>query len=65
MEGFTAAVEDLAKAQMTLLAQIEKRSAVSEEWNKSVEAQMEFAGHGKSWTTASRSNVCCFKPMAR
>ena len=35
MEGFAAAVEDLAKAQITLLAQIEKRSAISEEWNKS------------------------------
>ena len=34
MEGFTAAVEDLAKAQITLLAQIEKRSAVSDEWTK-------------------------------
>ena len=34
MEGFTAAVEDLAKAQITLLAQIEKRSVVSEEWTK-------------------------------
>ena len=40
MEGFTAAVEDLAKAQTTLLAQIEKRSVVSEEWNKSVAAQL-------------------------
>lgn len=42
MEGFAAAVEDLAKAQMTLLAQIEKRSAVSEEWNKSVDSQMKL-----------------------
>ena len=34
MEGFTAAVEDLAKAQITLLAQIDKRSVVSDEWTK-------------------------------
>ena len=40
MEGFTAAVEDLAKAQITLLAQIEKRSVVSEEWTKAVAAQL-------------------------
>src|SRR2546430_4292387 len=42
MEGFAAAVEDLAKAQTTLLAQIEKRSVVSEEWNKSVDTQMKL-----------------------
>ena len=40
MEGFTAAVEDLAKAQITLLAQIDKRSAVSDEWTKAVAAQL-------------------------
>ena len=40
MEGFNAAVEDLAKAQITLLAQIEKRSVVSEEWTKAVAAQL-------------------------
>ena len=40
MDGFTAAVEDLAKAQTTLLAQIEKRSVVSEEWTKAVDAQL-------------------------
>ena len=42
MEGFAAAVEDLAKAQTTLLAQIEKRSVISEEWNKSVDTQMKL-----------------------
>ena len=40
MEGFTAAVEDLAKAQITLLAQIDKRSGVSDEWTKAVAAQL-------------------------
>ena len=40
MEGFIAGVEDLAKAQITLLAQIEKRSVVSEEWTKAVAAQL-------------------------
>src|SRR6266487_4893141 len=40
MDGFTAAVEDLAKAQTTLLAQIDKRSVVSDEWTKSVAAQL-------------------------
>ena len=24
-----------------------------------------FAGHGEGWTTASRSNVCCFRPTPR
>ena len=40
MESFTAAVEDLAKAQITLLAQIEKRSAVSDEWSKALDTQL-------------------------
>jgi methyl-accepting chemotaxis protein len=40
MEGFTAAVEDLAKAQTTLLAQIDTRSAVSAEWTKAVDTQL-------------------------
>src|SRR5262245_33077220 len=40
MESFGTAVEDLAKAQTTLLAQIEKRSAISAEWTKAVEAQL-------------------------
>jgi methyl-accepting chemotaxis protein len=40
MEGFTVAVGDLAKAQITLLAQIEKRSVISEEWTKAVAAQL-------------------------
>ena len=39
-EGFTAAVEDLAKAQITLLGQIDTRSAVSEEWTKSLDTQL-------------------------
>jgi methyl-accepting chemotaxis protein len=33
-------VEDLAKAQTTLLAQIDKRSAISGEWSKAIEAQL-------------------------
>ena len=40
MESFTAAVEDLAKAQITLLAQIDKRSAVSDEWTKALDTQL-------------------------
>ncbi len=40
MDGFTAAVEDLAKAQITLLSQIDKRSVVSDEWTKAVAAQL-------------------------
>ena len=40
MGGFAAAVEDLAKAQITLLAQIDKRSAISDEWTKALEAQL-------------------------
>ena len=40
MDGFTAAVEDLAKAQTTLLSQIDKRSVVSEEWTKAVATQL-------------------------
>ncbi len=40
MEGFTAAVEDLAKAQITLLGQIDTRSAISDEWTKSLDTQL-------------------------
>jgi methyl-accepting chemotaxis protein len=40
MESFTVAVEDLAKAQTTLLAQIDARSAISNEWTKSLETQL-------------------------
>jgi methyl-accepting chemotaxis protein len=40
METFTGAVEDLAKAQITLLGQIEKRSAISEEWTKALDTQL-------------------------
>jgi methyl-accepting chemotaxis protein len=40
MGGFTAGVEDLAKAQITLLAQIDKRTAVSNEWTKKLEAEL-------------------------
>ena len=40
MESFTAAVEDLAKAQITLLAQIDKRSAISDEWTKAIDTQL-------------------------
>ena len=40
MEGFTAAVEDLAKAQITLLEQIDKRSAISDEWTKALDTQL-------------------------
>ena len=63
MEGFTAAVEDLAKAQITLLAQIDKRSAVSDEWTKAVAAQLGSPAHGEAGQSCSRSNVCCFRPM--
>ena len=40
MDSFTAAVEDLAKAQITLLAQIDKRSAISDEWTKAIDTQL-------------------------
>src|SRR3954470_14111922 len=40
MDSFAAAVEDLAKAQTTLLAQIDKRSVISGEWSKAIEAEL-------------------------
>jgi methyl-accepting chemotaxis protein len=40
MDSFAAGVEDLGKAQITLLAQIEKRSAISAEWTKAIEAEL-------------------------
>ncbi|MBX9648281.1 MAG: methyl-accepting chemotaxis protein [Xanthobacteraceae bacterium] len=41
MESFAAGVADLGKAQITLLGQIDKRSAISGEWTKAIEAQMD------------------------
>jgi hypothetical protein len=40
MDSFAAGVEDLAKAQATLLAQIDKRTAISGEWTKAIETQL-------------------------
>jgi methyl-accepting chemotaxis protein len=40
MDSFATAVEDLAKAQTTLLAQIDKRSVISSEWSKAIETQL-------------------------
>jgi methyl-accepting chemotaxis protein len=40
MESFTAAVEDLAKAQTTLLAQIDTRQAISAEWTKALDTEL-------------------------
>jgi methyl-accepting chemotaxis protein len=40
MDRFSAGVDELAKAQTTLLAQIDKRSAISGEWTKAFEAQL-------------------------
>ena len=40
MDSFAIAVEDLAKAQTTLLAQIDKRSVISSEWSKAIETQL-------------------------
>ncbi len=64
MEGFTAAVEDLAKAQTTLLAQIEKRSVVSEEWTKSVDTQVRLPAMAKLDNRLEIERLL-FRPMAR
>ncbi|SDH86623.1 Methyl-accepting chemotaxis protein [Bradyrhizobium lablabi] len=40
MDSFTAAVEDLAKAQATLLAQIDKRQVISAEWTKALDTEL-------------------------
>jgi methyl-accepting chemotaxis protein len=40
MDSFSAGVEDLAKAQTMLLAQIDKRTAISAEWTKAIETQL-------------------------
>jgi len=40
MESFTTAVEDLAKAQTTLLAQIDKRGVISAEWTKALDTEL-------------------------
>ncbi|WP_291845609.1 methyl-accepting chemotaxis protein [Bradyrhizobium sp.] len=39
-ESFAIAVEDLAKTQMALLAQIDARSTISAEWTKALDAQL-------------------------
>ncbi|HEY0912851.1 MAG TPA: methyl-accepting chemotaxis protein [Bradyrhizobium sp.] len=38
MTSYVAAMEDLAKAQLTLLALVDKRNAISAEWTKTFEA---------------------------
>ena len=40
LDRYTAGVEELAKAQNTLLAQTDKRSAISAEWTKAVETEL-------------------------
>ncbi len=40
MDSFTTAVEDLAKSQTTLLAQIDKRQAISAEWTKALDTEL-------------------------
>ncbi|QWG20816.1 methyl-accepting chemotaxis protein [Bradyrhizobium sediminis] len=40
MDSFASAVEDLAKTQTTLLAQIDKRSEISVEWTKAIDAEL-------------------------
>ncbi|QDW41880.1 HAMP domain-containing protein [Bradyrhizobium sp. KBS0727] len=40
MDNFTTGVEDLGKAQSTLLAQIDKRSAISNEWTKAIDTEL-------------------------
>jgi methyl-accepting chemotaxis protein len=40
MDSFSAGVEELARAQATLLAQIDKRTVISGEWSKAFEAEL-------------------------
>jgi len=40
MAGYRTGIEELAKAQRDLLAQIDKRSAISVEWTKAINAQL-------------------------
>src|SRR3978361_1436466 len=40
MSGYSAGVEDLAKVQVALLMGIDKRSAISNEWTKAIEAAL-------------------------
>ena len=40
MGSYAAGIDELAKAQATVLAQIDKRSAISTEWTKAIETQL-------------------------
>ena len=40
MGSYAAGIDELAKAQATVLAQIDKRSAISNEWTKAIETQL-------------------------
>jgi methyl-accepting chemotaxis protein len=40
MDSFSAGVEEIAKAQTTLFTQIDKRSAISGEWTKALDAEL-------------------------
>jgi methyl-accepting chemotaxis protein len=40
MDSFSAGVEEIAKAQTTLLAQTDERTAISSEWTKALDAEL-------------------------
>ena len=64
LDRFISGAEEFAKAQGTLLAQIDKRSAISVEWTKAVEAEL-ASRRWPSWTTGWRSKSRCIRPMPR
>ena len=53
------------ESAVTLLSQIDKRSADLGRMDQGRRGPARFAGHGEAGQPCSRSNVCCFRPMPR
>ncbi len=65
MESFATGVEDLGKAQTTLLAQIDKRSAISRRMDQGRSMRNWLRRHWRARKITPRSKSCCIRPTPR
>ena len=65
LDRYTAGVEELAKAQNTLLAQTDKRSVISAEWTKAVEAELASPLHGQAGQQGRDRKAVAIRPTSR
>jgi methyl-accepting chemotaxis protein len=57
MDSFSAGVEEIAKAQTTLFTQVDKRSAISGEWTKALDAELASPAMAKLDNRAEVENL--------